>query len=144
MNTKVLGLVVALGVSLSGCSSSSESLDPLPTEEAVIEDLDWAPEGYKYFDQNFDSQVDVHDVAYMPDPNAEGDGYGTSFGFLVMAQNGCSSLYIEANLTVDGIVEDWTNASTSSLAPGQEARMLLQWSHDEAGQVQWTEVSCIP
>ena len=144
MNIRAIGLVIVLGISLSGCSSSGESAEPLPTEEFVVEDLNWAPAGYKYFDQNLDSQVDVHDVAYQPDPNAEGDGIGTHFGFLVMAQNGCSSLYIEANLTVDGIVEDWTNASTSSLAPGQAARMLLQWSHDEGGQVQWTKVSCIP
>lgn len=143
MNIKAISLVVVLGISLSGCSSSNESVEPLPTEESVVEDLNWAPVGYKYFDRINDSQTDVHDVAYLPDHNIEVKG-GTAFGFLVMAQNGCSSLYIEANLTVDGIVEGWANASTSSLAPFQEARMLLQWSHDEVGEVEWTEVSCIP
>lgn len=144
MNKKVLGLVVLLSVSLSGCSSSNESANPKLTEEPVIEDVNWAPEGYKYFDTPANSQVDVHDVAYKPDDSDSGNGYGAYFGFLVMAQNGCSSLYVEANLTIDGIVEDWTNDSTSSLAPGQEARMLLQFTSDKVGDIQWTKVTCHP
>jgi hypothetical protein len=147
----VLLLLIIIG-SANSKSSDSDSATPTPSatetetetpiDPPVEENTDWAPEGYKYFDELWDSDIPVHNVAYKQDPSGTCD-YGTCFSFTAIAEDGCpNSLYVKANLLVDGVVEDWTNDATSTLEPGQVARMKLQFSSDIDGQVNWTEVNC--
>jgi hypothetical protein len=96
---------------------------------------DWAPTGYKYHELN-------QDIAYMK-TGGDCDGAESCFTFFVISRTGCpSGLYMESNVLVDGVVEDWSNASLPSLPAFQEAKMSLNFYAEPDGDLQWTAVNC--
>jgi hypothetical protein len=108
----------------------------LDAYSAAIKDNSWVPSGYSKFTEN-------PYVAYKRDSNFSRCGsYGTCFPFTAVTNKYCSSLYIEANVLVSGVVEDYSNDVAQGIPAGQLVKMKLQFSTDSKGSVKFTEVNC--
>lgn len=103
---------------------------------AAVKDNSWLPAGYTKFSSN-------PYVAYKRDSNFNRCGsYGTCFPFTAITNKYCSSLYIEGNVLVNGVVEDYGNDAAQGIPAGQPVKMKLQFSTEQAGNVSFTEVNC--
>ncbi len=61
----------------------------------------------------------------------------------VVAINGCSSLYVEANIeNSNGVVIDWANDSVQNLGAGDHAVMHFTSFESGAARIQMSEVNC--
>lgn len=102
----------------------------------ALRDDSWLPTGYTKFDVN-------PYLAYKRDPNFSRCGsYGTCFPFTLISNKYCSSVYIEGNVVIGGVIYDWANDSAQGIGPGDQVKMKLQFSEDRAGTVAWTEANC--
>jgi len=102
----------------------------------ALRDDSWLPAGYTKFDVN-------PYLAYKRDSNFSRCGsYGTCFPFTLISNKYCSSVYIEGNVVIGGVIYDWANDSAQGIGPGDQVKMKLQFSEDRAGTVAWTEANC--
>ncbi|CAN2180058.1 hypothetical protein MCEMRE182_00261 [Candidatus Nanopelagicaceae bacterium] len=103
---------------------------------AAIKDNSWLPAGYTKFSSN-------PYVAYKRDSNFSRCGsYGTCFPFTAITNKYCSSLYIEGNVLVNGVVDDYGNSVAQGIPAGQPVKMKLDFSTEQSGTVSFTEVTC--
>jgi hypothetical protein len=134
----IIGLVGTFAVFTSNRANEEAQLDELiqSLEEATPTESErnWAPDGYKYFDLN-------PDIAYKK--RKYDCDYGTCFSFFVYSSVSCpSGLYVEANVLVDGVIEEWSNDSLAALPAFQKGKMSLNFNTEAEGTLQWTEVNC--
>jgi hypothetical protein len=97
-------------------------------------DYSWVLPGYKKFELD-------PDISYSKDLEAK-CGDSTCFPFIVVTNKDCNSLYIQANLLRNGVVEDWTNDSAQGISKGQPVKMKLQFTGRTSGDIDYTDVSC--
>jgi len=103
---------------------------------AAIKDNSWVPKGYFKFSEN-------PYVAYKRDSGFSRCGsYGTCFPFTAVTGKYCSTLYIEGNVLVGGIVDDYANDVAKGIPAGQLVKMKLQFSTERNGNVSFTNVNC--
>ena len=105
-------------------------------DKMLLAELDdsWVLPGYKKFELD-------PDISYTRDEERECDST-TCFPLIVVTNRNCSSLYIEANLLRNGVVEDWTNDSARGIAKGQPVKLMLDFSGRSPGQLDYTTVNC--
>ena len=108
----------------------------LDAEAKAAADTSWLPAGYRKFDLN-------PYLAYKKDDSRSCATYGVCFPFTLITNKYCSSIYIAGNsLTSSGAVDDWTNDTANGIYPGTKVKMMLQWTTDNVGSVQFTEADC--
>lgn len=135
----VVGIVASLAVvsinranELAQLEEFNRTLQELTPSEPVS---DWAPAGYKYHELN-------PDIAYKK-RKSDCSGSDTCFSFFVFSRTGCpGGLYMEANVLVDGVIEEWSNDSLAGLPAFQKGKMSLDFNTNQNGTLQWTEVNC--
>jgi hypothetical protein len=135
----IVGLVGTFAVVTANQAYEEAQLDKL------IENLEantpngsennWAPDGYKYHALN-------PDIAYkMRKPQC--GSYETCFSYFVYSRTGCpGGLYMEGNLLVNGVIQEWSNDSLASLPAMRKAKMSIGFSDKRPGDVEWTVVNC--
>jgi hypothetical protein len=104
--------------------------------QAAVDDMSWVPYGFKKFSDN-------PFVAYKKDNSQECSSYGVCFPFIAVTSKYCSTLFIEGNSINDyGVIDDNASDSASGISAGQQVKMKIQFSTDDAGTVEFTEVDC--
>jgi hypothetical protein len=104
--------------------------------QAAVDDMSWVPYGFKKFSDN-------PFVAYKKDNSQECSSYGACFPFIAVTSKYCSTLFIEGNSINDyGVIDDNASDSASGISAGQRVKMKIQFSTDDAGTVEFTEVDC--
>ena len=108
----------------------------LEAYQAAVDDMSWVPSGFRKFSEN-------PFVAYKKDNSQECSTYGVCFPFIAITNKYCSSLYIRANSINDyGVVDDNSSDSATGITAGQQVKMKIQFSTDDAGTVEFTDVDC--
>jgi hypothetical protein len=108
----------------------------LEAYQAAVDDMSWVPSGFTKFKEN-------PFVAYKKDNSQTCSTYGACFPFIAVSNKYCSSLYIKANSINDyGVVDDNGSDSASGISAGQRVKMKIQFSTDDAGTIEFTEVDC--
>ena len=104
--------------------------------QAAVDDMSWVPSGFRKFSEN-------PFVAYKKDNSQSCSTYGACFPFIAITNKYCSSLYIRANSINDyGVVDDNSSDSATGITAGQRVKMKIQFSTDDAGTVEFTDVDC--
>ena len=104
--------------------------------QAAVDDMSWVPSGFRKFSEN-------PFVAYKKDNSQSCSTYGACFPFIAITNKYCSSLYIRANsINEYGVVDDNSSDSATGITAGQRVKMKIQFSTDDAGTVEFTDVDC--
>ena len=104
--------------------------------QAAVDDMSWVPSGFRKFSEN-------PFVAYKKDNSQSCSTYGVCFPFIAITNKYCSSLHIRANSINDyGVVDDNSSDSATGITAGQRVKMKIQFSTDDAGTVEFTDVDC--
>ena len=108
----------------------------LEAYQAAVDDMSWVPSGFRKFSEN-------PFVAYKKDNSQSCSTYGACFPFIAITNKYCSSLYIRANsINEYGVVDDNSSDSATGITAGQRVKMKIQFSTDDAGTVEFTDVDC--
>lgn len=107
----------------------------LEEQKRAEADTSWLPAGFEKFEN------DPYIAYKRTTPDCA--SYGNCITFLVISKKDCSSLYIQGNSAVDGVIMDWSNDSVQNLKAGQQAKMQLQYSFKASkSYTTFTEVTC--
>ena len=107
-------------------------------EQARAEsDNSWVPEGFKKFSIN-------PYVAYKKRELNSGEcSYSKCLPITVVAKKDCPTLYIQSNSMQNEVILDWANDSVYGLVAGQQAEMVMLYSHNTSGtKTRFIEVNC--
>ena len=107
----------------------------LEAYQAAASDMSWVPEGFTKFSVN-------PFVAYKK-TGESCSSYGTCFPFVAVTSKYCSSLYIKGNsINSYGVIDDNASDSASGISAGQRVKMKIQFTTDDVGTIEFTDVDC--
>jgi len=139
----ILSLIGAIGGSGSSSTVSeatssptnepSSSASTAPSNEPIVEETPWYPSGFDEYQEG---------IAYKwSDGSCD---FGTCVHAIFITRDGCqSSLYVEMNgFDKSSTQVDYTNDTTSSLAPMKKAKMTFNFMEDSVSKAGVSKVSC--
>jgi hypothetical protein len=114
-------------------SSEPTSTSPSPSSEPTVENKPWFPKGFQEFQEG---------IAFKWS-NGSCD-YGRCNHAIFISRDGCPrSLYVEVNgFDSSKIQVDYTNDTTSSLAPMRQAKLEFNFTQDSVRTAYVSKVNC--
>lgn len=132
----IIGAIFGDSSSSNQLSSSTEKQPSSSSSSSTVE-VDWFPSGYTEVEQGIAMRW-LKSNEYECSSLSDG-----CWGIMVLAQEGCGSLYVElALLDSSGVNVGMTNDVASGVSPGGRARLVFEDYGNGASKAQVADVSC--
>ena len=133
--------VIFLGLTLGAAAAGLEQLEKSPNEPV---DTSYEPVDTSWIPSDFNGYSKDSNIAWRWAKDKEVDcDYGSCWGIMILAKDGCSSMYAEINIFDKNEIQiDWTNESTSIIQPMQKVLLSFSESNDSAQFAQIAELNC--